>query len=108
VVITSSIWSRAVLSPSRMWALSWALVSSNWVRRRTTLARCLICLLQYVLQAKHPWLDAVDQRHHIKVEGGLERREFVELVEQLLGVRIFLEVNDDPDFAAGRLNRVGR
>jgi hypothetical protein len=47
-------------------------------------------LTQDVLETQYAGLDAIYQRHHIVVEACLERRQLIELIEQLFGICVFL------------------
>ena len=53
------------------------------------------------LQVERP-RPAVDQRHHVDAETGLERRQFVQVVEYDVGVGVPLERDDDLRVVAGR------
>ena len=106
--MTSSRWSSAILRPSRMWARSSALASSNSVRRRTTILavrRCTAASSSLSVQRLRP---AVDQRQHDDAEGGLQLRVLVELVQDDLRLRVALELDDDAHaVAVGLVAQVG-
>src|SRR5690606_24514304 len=55
---------------------------------------------QDILDSKHARLDTVNQCQHIVVECRLEWREVMQLVPELLWVRVVFEVYDDTDTPA--------
>ena len=52
-------------------------------------------MLEYHLEVQYPWLNAIDQCEHIDVETGLHRRKLIQLIKNLLWVRVLLQLDYD-------------
>ncbi len=97
----ASIMSRAFNSPSTMCALACARRRRYSDRRVTTSIWWADVGFQRRLQVERP-RPAVDQRHHVDAETGLQRRQLVQVVEDDVGVGVPLERDDDLGVVAGR------
>ncbi len=98
---TSSRLATAMTRPSRMWARSRALASSNLVRRVITSSRKWTNALDDVAQVQQLGAAAAD-REHVGREAGLRRRVPPQLVEHHVGRRVALQVDDDAHALAVR------
>ena len=93
-LITSSILATAIARPTRTCARSRALRSRIFGAAADDLLAEGDEGLQHVDQRQQFGLAAV-QRHHVGAEGGLQRREAVELVQDHVGIGVALQLDDD-------------
>src|SRR3984957_13632509 len=91
----SSIFATAIARPTKIWARSRALLSRNLVRRATTCSRKATNTVKRVFRFTTRGRPARVERHHVGAEIGLQRREFVELVQDHLGHRVAIQFDDD-------------
>ena len=112
-LMTASMLSTAILSPSRMCSRSSALSSSNCVRRTTTCVPVLDVVLEHFLE-RHDLRHELarvrigHERQHDHAERRLHRRVLVQLVEHHARNRIALELDHDRACRPCRTRRADR